>query len=132
MVALGDDIRVLIIKLADRLHNLRTLSALPPDKQKKIAKESLDIFAPLADRLSLGASLRGEMVMPGYSIFANLGWNLIHGNKKDQRLYQVIGIKLYLQDNFFGTFGIRATHFTKAQYLYWSLGYTINGRSYQK
>ena len=38
MIALGSDIRVLIIKLADRLHNLRTLSALPPDKQKKIAK----------------------------------------------------------------------------------------------
>ena len=89
-------------------------------------------LAPIADRLSLGASLRGEMVMQGYSIFANLGWNLIHGNKKDQRLYQVIGIKLYLRDNFFGTFGIRATHFTKAQYLYWSLGYTINGRSYSK
>jgi hypothetical protein len=89
-------------------------------------------LAPLTDRLSLGASLRGEVVMPGYSIFANLGWNLIHGNKKDQRLYQVIGIKLYLRDNFFGTFGIRATHFTKAQYLYWSLGYTINGRSYSK
>ena len=89
-------------------------------------------LAPIADRLSLGASLRGEVVMPGYSIFANLGWNLIHGNKDDQRLYQVIGIKLYLRDNFFGTFGIRATHFTKAQYLYWSLGYTINGRSYSK
>ncbi|MDO4526871.1 MAG: RelA/SpoT family protein [Candidatus Saccharibacteria bacterium] len=60
MVALGDDIRVLIIKLADRLHNLRTLSALPPDKQKKIAKESLEIFAPLADRLNMGL-LRVEM-----------------------------------------------------------------------
>ena len=44
MIALGDDIRVLIIKLADRLHNLRTLSALPPDKQRKIAKESLEVF----------------------------------------------------------------------------------------
>ena len=54
MIALGDDIRVLIIKLADRLHNLRTLSALPPDKQKKVAKESLEIFAPLADRLNMG------------------------------------------------------------------------------
>ena len=60
MVALGDDIRVLIIKLADRLHNLRTLSALPPDKQKKIAKESLEVFAPLADRLNMGL-LRVEM-----------------------------------------------------------------------
>lgn len=60
MIALGDDIRVLIIKLADRLHNLRTLSALPPDKQKKIAKESLEVFAPLADRLNMGR-LRVEM-----------------------------------------------------------------------
>ncbi|MBR5939338.1 HD domain-containing protein, partial [Candidatus Saccharibacteria bacterium] len=54
MIALGDDIRVLIIKLADRFHNLRTLSALPPDKQKKVAKETLEIFAPLADRLNMG------------------------------------------------------------------------------
>lgn len=60
MIALGDDIRVLIIKLADRLHNLRTLNALPPDKQKKFAKESLEIFAPLADRLNMGL-LRVEM-----------------------------------------------------------------------
>ena len=60
MIALGDDIRVLIIKLADRLHNLRTLSALPPDKQKKIAKETLEIFAPLADRLNMG-QLRVEL-----------------------------------------------------------------------
>ena len=60
LVATGSDIRVLIIKLADRLHNLRTLSALPPEKQKKIAKESLEIFAPLADRLNMGR-LRVEM-----------------------------------------------------------------------
>ena len=60
MIALGDDIRVLIIKLADRLHNLRTLNALPPDKQKKIAKETLEVFAPLADRLNMGL-LRVEL-----------------------------------------------------------------------
>ena len=60
MIALGDDIRVLIIKLADRLHNLRTLSALPPEKQKKIAKETLEVFAPLADRLNMGL-LRVEL-----------------------------------------------------------------------
>lgn len=66
LVALGSDIRVLIIKLADRLHNLRTLSALPPDKQKKIAKESLEVFAPLADRLNMGR-LRVEMADIAFS-----------------------------------------------------------------
>ena len=60
LIATGSDIRVLIIKLADRLHNLRTLSALPLEKQKKIAKESLEVFAPLADRLNMGR-LRVEM-----------------------------------------------------------------------
>lgn len=66
MIALGADIRVLIIKLADRLHNLRTLGALPPEKQKKIAKESLEIFAPLADRLNMG-QLRVEMADIAFS-----------------------------------------------------------------
>ena len=60
LVALGSDIRVLIIKLADRLHNIRTLSALPPDRQQKVAKETLEIFAPLADRLNMG-QLRVEL-----------------------------------------------------------------------
>lgn len=66
LVATGSDIRVLIIKLADRLHNLRTLSALPPEKQKKIAKESLEVFAPLADRLNMGR-LRVEMADIAFS-----------------------------------------------------------------
>ena len=66
LIALGSDIRVLIIKLADRLHNIRTLSALPSDKQKKIARETLEVFAPLADRLNMG-QLRVELADVSFS-----------------------------------------------------------------
>lgn len=54
LIALGKDIRVLIIKLADRLHNLNTLQYLPPERQIKVARESLEVFAPMADRLGMG------------------------------------------------------------------------------
>lgn len=60
LLAMVTDVRVVIIKLADRLHNMRTLEYLKPERQQKIAQETLDIFAPLAHRLGMG-KLRGEL-----------------------------------------------------------------------
>src|SRR5947208_15680719 len=60
LLAMTDDIRVIMVKFADRLHNMRTLAYLAADRREAIARETLEIYAPLANRLGMG-KVRGEL-----------------------------------------------------------------------
>src|SRR5438309_1994954 len=77
MLAMVDDIRVVLIKLADRLHNMRTLEHLPPERQQKIAQETLDIYAPIAHRLGMG-KIRGELEDLGFRYLDPTGYQQVH------------------------------------------------------
>src|SRR5712691_4598694 len=76
MLAMVDDIRVVLIKLADRLHNMRTLKHLDPDRQRKIAEETLEIYAPIAHRLGMG-KIRGELEDLGFLFLDPSGYEQV-------------------------------------------------------
>jgi GTP diphosphokinase / guanosine-3',5'-bis(diphosphate) 3'-diphosphatase len=84
MLAMVDDIRVVMIKLADRLHNMRTLEHLPPDRQQKIARETLDIYGPIAHRLGMG-KIRGELEDLGFRYVDPIGYEQVHSAVEARR-----------------------------------------------
>ena len=90
-LAMGKDIRVILIKLADRLHNMRTLKYLKPDRQQAISKETMDLYAPLANRLGL-YSLKWELEDLAFKyLYPEEYHELVEGiNKKREERLQFI------------------------------------------
>jgi len=84
MLAMVDDIRVILIKLADRLHNMRTLGHLDPERQQKIARETLEIYAPIAHRLGMG-KVRGELEDLGFRYTDPIAYEQVHAAVQSRR-----------------------------------------------
>src|SRR5215467_13926900 len=84
VLAMVDDIRVVLIKLADRLHNMRTLKHLPEDRRQNIARETLEIYAPLAHRLGMG-KVRGELEDHAFRYVDPIGYEQVHAAVESRR-----------------------------------------------
>src|SRR6516225_320614 len=84
VLAMVDDIRVVLIKLADRLHNMRTLQHLPEERRQAIARETLEIYAPLAHRLGMG-KVRGELEDLSFRYVDPIGYEQVHAAVESRR-----------------------------------------------
>ncbi|MEE8349539.1 MAG: bifunctional (p)ppGpp synthetase/guanosine-3',5'-bis(diphosphate) 3'-pyrophosphohydrolase [Acidobacteriota bacterium] len=109
LLAMVDDIRVILVKLADRLHNLRTLQFLPAEKRKVIARETLDIYVPIAHRLGM-AKIRGEIEDLAFSHLDPVAFNNISAQieKKSTNSEQFIQEVMQLMKERFEQEGIEA------------------------
>lgn len=118
-MAMGEDVNVVLIKLADRLHNMRTLSHMPEHKRSRIAQETLDIFAPLANRLGIWQmkweleDLAFRYVNP--DIYREIAEDL--DARRSQRETQVVAIKAKLQQ-YLSQAGIQAEVTARPKHIY--------------
>ena len=84
LMAMSNDIRIILVKLADRLHNMRTLGALPPEKRRRIARETLEIYAPIAQRLGIN-SIRLELEELGFEALFPMRYKILTSQVKKAR-----------------------------------------------
>ncbi|MEE1676104.1 bifunctional GTP diphosphokinase/guanosine-3',5'-bis pyrophosphate 3'-pyrophosphohydrolase [Agarivorans aestuarii] len=84
MMAMVQDIRVILIKLADRTHNMRTLGSLRPDKRRRIARETLEIYAPIANRLGIH-SIKNELEELGFEALYPMRYRVLKESVKNAR-----------------------------------------------
>jgi GTP diphosphokinase / guanosine-3',5'-bis(diphosphate) 3'-diphosphatase len=119
MVAMASDIRVILIKLADRLHNMRTIDAMPKQKQQDKARETLDIFAPLAHRLGIHA-IKWELEDLAFATLHPRKYNEIKGlvnQQREERESYVLDAGDYLGKEL-GAVGIEAEISGRAKHFY--------------
>ncbi|MGH8737169.1 MAG: RelA/SpoT family protein [Burkholderiales bacterium] len=119
LLAMARDVRVILIKLADRLHNMRTLSAVPPAKRRRIARETVEIYAPIANRLGLNA-LYHELEELAFSHLHPLRYSVLakatkaaRGNRREVISKTEAAIKAKLADS-----GIEAGVTGREKHLY--------------
>ncbi len=82
-------------------------------------------YGKVSDRFTVGLSVKGELVMPGYAVFANLGYDILQSNKSANRLYQIYGVKVYFTEGLSSSFSVRSNDLTRSKFLYLSIGYTF-------
>jgi len=84
LIAMAEDLRVVLIKLADRLHNMRTIAALPEERQRRIAQETMDIYAPLAHRLGMW-QMKAELEDLSFSVLDHENYERVRQEMLSQR-----------------------------------------------
>jgi GTP pyrophosphokinase len=118
-LAMGEDVRVVLIKLADRLHNMRTLSYLPPEKRQRISQQTLDIFAPLANRLGIW-QMKWELEDLGFRYVDPAKYREIAENlaeRRSDREREVVNIKSKLE-SILDKSGVKADVSARTKHIY--------------
>ena len=119
LVAMGKDVRVLLVKLADRLHNMKTLGVMREDKRRRIARETLELYAPLANRLGMGA-VRMELEDLAFRQLEPVSYAQLEAviRAKQEKLADTVEETRLLLEAVLGQSGIRAQVVGRVKHLF--------------